>query len=182
LTGRSTTRTATGRAPGPLPFALPDFELYESLCLDWYLTEGAADAAVPDSGITVAGYALVCTRPDRYRRWNRQRAARFVGRIVPRLVTGRYRGDARRFYRLRLRDGWALWRGGGADPMLAHAHCNLVPGVRAWWAGRLLADHIDDRCRAAGVGGWSGEINAPTGRRAQALIRSAQRWWTARPI
>jgi hypothetical protein len=55
--------------------------------------------------------------------------------------------------------------------MLAHAHCNLVPGVRAWWAGRLLADHIDDRCRAAGVGGWSGEINAPTGRRAQALIR-----------
>jgi hypothetical protein len=155
----------------PLPFPLPDFERYESLCLDWYLTEGAVDAAVLDTGVSVVGYALVCTKPEPYRRWNRRRALRFTGRILTRLVGGRYGKDARRFYRLRMRDGWTLWRHGGDDPMPAHAHCNLLPGVRAGSAGRMLADHIDERCRAAGVEGWFGEINAPCGRRAQALVR-----------
>jgi hypothetical protein len=155
----------------PLPFPLPDFQRYESLCLDWYLTEGAVDAAVLDTGVSVVGYALVCTRPERYRRWNRRRALRFTGRIMTRLAVGRYGKEARRFYRLRMRDGWTLWRAGGDDPMPAHAHCNLLPGVRAGSAGRMLADHIDDRCRAAGVDGWFGEINAPCGRRAQALVR-----------
>jgi hypothetical protein len=155
----------------PLPFPIPDFERYEALCLDWYLTEGGKDAAVLDGGSAILGYALVCTDAARYRQWSRRQAARFARRVIPRLATGRYRGQAGRFYRLRLRDGWRLWRAGTTDPMPGHAHCNLVPGVRAGKAGRLLADHIDERCRQAGLSGWFAEINAPTGRRAQALVR-----------
>jgi hypothetical protein len=155
----------------PLPFPLPDFQRYESLCLDWYLTRGAGDAAVLLTGATVVGYALVCTDAEGHRRWNKRKAARFAARVLGRLAAGRYRGDAARFYRQRLRDGWAMWRHGCADPLPAHAHCNMVAGVRAGSAGRLLAGHIDDRCRAAGLPGWFGEINAPTGRRAHALQR-----------
>jgi hypothetical protein len=52
-----------------------------------------------------------------------------------------------------------------------HAHLNLRPGLRAGWAGRWLADHVDAVCRRAGAPAWYGEINAPAGRRAAALER-----------
>jgi len=32
-----------------------------------------------------------------------------------------------------------------------------------------LAQHVNDLCRAHGLSGWYGEVNAPAGRRAQAF-------------
>jgi hypothetical protein len=155
----------------PLPFAVPGFARYEALCLDWYLSQGARDAAVAVGPDGIVGYALVCTDATAYRRWARRRAALFAATIAPPLAMGRYPAGAARFYRLRLRDGWAMWRHGVPDPLPAHAHFNLVAGTRAGWAGHLLVDHIDQRCRLAGLPGWFGEINAVAGRRVRALER-----------
>lgn len=148
------------------------FDLYSALCLDWYLGDGRADAAVLVHGSVVVGYALVCTDPESYRRWVRGRArhiaARFVGRATYLTHTGR-------FHRLRLVDGWDLWRNGRGEPAAAHAHVNLAPDHRAGRGGRLLVEHIDRRCRAAAMNGWFGEINAPVGHRAAGLERLGAR-------
>jgi hypothetical protein len=152
-----------------LPFGGRIVDRYEALCLDWYLTSGRRDAAVVESDDgAIAGYALVCTDEDSFRSWNHRHAASYAVRSVPRALR---RGDAASFVRLRLRDGWMLWRHGGTSPMPAHAHLNLTPAVRAGRAGRLLGDHIDACVRAAGLPGWYGEINAVVGRRALALER-----------
>jgi hypothetical protein len=149
-----------------LPFDSRTLDRYEALCLDWYLGTGRADAAVlEDDEGTIAGYALVCTDEDGYQHWNTRRAARFAVRSLPQACA------RNPFVRLRMRDGWALWRARQDAPMPAHAHMNLAPTVRAGRAGHLLGDHIDDRVRRAGLPGWYGEINAPAGRRAAALER-----------
>lgn len=152
----------------PLPVAVSGFDRYSALCLDWYLGPGRVDAAVLVDGSAVVGYALVCTDPASYRRWVRRHcrsiAARFVGRAT-------YGNDTGRFHRLRLIDSWDLWRRGLDGPMPAHAHLNLAQGRRAGRGGRLLVDHIDRRCRLAGLTGWFGEINAPVGHRAAGLER-----------
>jgi NTE family protein len=159
-----------------LPFSLPDLDRYESLCLDWYLGPGREDAAVveADDG-RVVGYALVCTDEQAHTRWMRRRAARFAFALLRGFALGRYRGDAARFYRCRLRDGVAMWRSGTAPPMPAHVHLNLEPGWRDGGARRLLTDHIDDRVRRAGLPGWYGEINALAGHRSRALERMGGR-------
>jgi NTE family protein len=159
-----------------LPFPLPDLDLYESLCLDWYLGPGREDAAVveADDG-RVVGYALVCIDGEAHTRWMRRRAARFAFTLLRGLALGRYRGDAARFYRCRLRDGLAMWRSGPAAPMPAHVHLNLEHGWRDGGARRLLTDHIDDRIRQAGLPGWYGEINALAGHRSRAIERMGGR-------
>lgn len=175
----------------PLPFQVPGFGRYESLCLDWYLGPGRADAAVAEQAGHAVGFALVCTDPRSYGRWSRRRAAAFGMRSVLDVARGRARGPAGRFLRLRVRDGLSLWR--SPSPAPAHAHINVATGHRAAWVGRALGAHVDDRCRAAGLGSWFGEINAPAGRRAAGLERLGGRivhrgpnrtltWLAGRPV
>jgi hypothetical protein len=154
------------------PFELPDLDHYEDLCLGWYLGPGRRWAAVvvDDEGRT-AGYLLACPDPTSHGRWVRSRAVRFTARVLLGLVTRRYPPEASTFWRLRLQDGWVAWRHGAPDPFPMHVHLNLVPGVRATQAGRLLVRHADTVCRAEGGTGWFGEVNAPAGRRAAALER-----------
>ena len=152
----------------PLPFALADGDRYEALCLDWYLGPGRADAAVVEVGGQIGGFALVCTDEASFRRWVRTRAARYALYSVLALLRRNPRSPVARFYRCRLRDGWAMMRAPGR-PFPAHAHVNLRPRQRSGWAGRALLKHVDDRCRLAGLAGWCGEVNAPVGRRANAL-------------
>lgn len=153
-------------------FVIPDLDRYEALCLDWYLGPGRDDAAVLEAADgRVGGYALVCTSPDAHRRWTRRHAARFAVMVVAGFARGRYRGEAARFYRFRMHDGWSLRTRPAAVTGLGHAHVNLVPALRAGRAGRVLAAHIDDRVSHAGLPGWFGEINAVSGHRAAALER-----------
>jgi hypothetical protein len=155
----------------PLPFDVPDWDAYESLCLDWYLGAGRDDAGVLVEGGNITGYTLVCTDAASYHKWQREHATHFSALVARRLVSGRLHPDASRFLRLRLKDGWDMWRHGIVPPLPAHAHINLACQSRATLAGRLLADHVDRRCRLAGLPGWYGEMNAVAGRRARALER-----------
>lgn len=153
----------------PLPFAPPEWQAYESLCLDWYLGAGRDDAGVLMVDDAFAGYTLVCTDATSYNRWLRRQAAAFSSLVGTRLMTGRIDGDSATFYRLRLKDGWDMWRHGKVPPLPAHAHINVERRARG--AGRLLANHVDLRCAEVGLPGWFGEINAPTGHRSGALER-----------
>lgn len=157
-----------GRA---VPFALPDLEHYEDLCLGWYLTAGRRWAAVLVGPSGVVGYVLVCPDNRVHDRWLRPRALRFTTRVLMGTATGRYQPLARRFWHLRLADGWHAWRDGVEPPMPAHVHVNLDPAARAAQAGRLLAGHADAVCTAAGLPGWCGEMNARAGHRGRALER-----------
>ncbi|HMF03847.1 MAG TPA: hypothetical protein VKH17_03460, partial [Acidimicrobiia bacterium] len=143
---------------------------YERLCLEWYLGPGREHASVLHDDERVVGYALVCVDPEGFARWQRRAAARFTAQVAPRLVLRRYPASIRRFYRLRLRDGWELWR--HSDDRVAglpHAHFNATaPGGLP---GRLLADHVDGVVAAAGFESWYGEMNARGGRRVAALGR-----------
>ena len=152
----------------PLPFPVAAFEHYQALCLDWYLGPGRADAAVAVDGAHVCGYALVCTRPQEFERWLRSRALLFLVRTA---WPAMGRSESGRFLRLRVADAWTSRRHRFPPPMAAHAHLNLAVGQRAGAIGRLLVDHIDQRCRLAQLPGWFGEMNTPVGRRAGALER-----------
>jgi hypothetical protein len=55
--------------------------------------------------------------------------------------------------------------------MPVHAHLNIVSSHRSGSAAVLLRQHIDQRARLAGAWGWFAEVNAPAGRRLQALER-----------
>lgn len=161
----------------PVPFALPDLDRYEDLCLGWYLGPGRRWAGVlveergPEQASTPLGYVLVCPDEAGHARWLRRRAARFTARVLGGLVVGRYPPPARRFWWLRLRDGARAWRSAPPPPAPVHVHLNLDPQVRATRAGRLLADHADAVTRAAGHRAWCGEMNTKAGRRAAALER-----------
>jgi hypothetical protein len=143
---------------------------YERLCLEWYLGPGREHASVLRDDDRVVGYALVCVDPDGFARWQQRAGARFAAHVVPRLVLRRYPASIRRFYRLRLRDGWDLWR--HSDDRVAglpHAHFNA--STQGGLPGRLLADHVDEVVAAAGFDSWYGEMNARAGRRVAALGR-----------
>lgn len=161
----------------PVPFALPDLDRYEDLCLGWYLGPGRRWAGLlvehggPGQASTPVGYVLVCPDQAGHARWLRRRAARFTARVLGGLVVGRYPRPARRFWWLRLRDGARSWRSAPIPPAPVHVHLNLDPHVRATRAGRLLADHADAVTRATGHGAWCGEMNTKAGRRAAALER-----------
>jgi hypothetical protein len=143
---------------------------YERLCLEWYLRAGREHACVLRDGDRVVGYALVCLEPEAFARWQQRAGARFTAHVVPRLVARRYPAPISRFYRLRLRDGWDMWR----HPEhriagLPHAHLNAT--TTGGLPGRLLADHVDSVVAAAGFESWYGEMNARAGRRVAALGR-----------
>jgi hypothetical protein len=143
---------------------------YERLCLEWYLRSGREHACVLRDGDRVVGYALVCLEPDAFARWQQRAGARFTAHVVSRLVARRYPASISRFYRLRLRDGWDMWRHPERRIAgLPHAHLNAT--TTRGLPGRLLADHVDAVVAAAGFGSWYGEMNARAGRRVAPLGR-----------
>lgn len=158
----------------PAPFG-PEAERallpYERLCLGWYVDGGRDAACVLSAGERVVGYAFVCLDPVAFGRWQRRAGLRLTAQVVPRLLARRYPEPVDRFYRLRLRDGWELWRHqqDGVDG-LPHAHMNASETMGGL-PGRLLADHIDATVAAAGFPAWYGEMNARAGRRTAALSR-----------
>jgi hypothetical protein len=101
----------------------------------------------------------VCLQPDAFARWQQRAGARFTAQVVPRLLTRRYPASISRFYRLRLRDGWDMWRHPEHRVAgLPHAHMNAT--TMGGLSGRLLADHVDAAVAAAGFESWYGEMNA----------------------
>lgn len=156
----------------PLPHQRhPVLDRYADLCLGWYLGAGRPDAALVEDGDGPAGYALVCADGPAHRRWTTRRAIRFGAGAALAAARPGCPAAVRSFVGHRARDAAVLVRGSAAPPAPVHAHLNLRPGVRATWAGRQLADHVDAVCRRVGALAWYGEINAPAGRRAAALER-----------
>jgi hypothetical protein len=165
---------------------------YERLCLEWYLRVGREHACVLSDGDRVVGYALVCLEPAAFARWQQRAGARFTAHVVPRLLTRRYPASISRFYHLRLRDGWDMWRHPERRVAgLPHAHLNAT--VIGGLPGRLLADHVDAVVASAGLESWYGEMNARVGRRSAALARwgadvvarrpnSTLTWLTGSPV
>lgn len=153
----------------PLSFPLARMGAYERLCLGWFLGHGARDVGVLDDGGSVRGYVLVCTDLGSYYRWAARATLRWAAATGVDLATGRLRGDAGRFHRLRLRDGWRALRHAPPAPMPALVHLNLDRQARAGLSGLALTQYADERCRTAGLPGWFGEINARAGDRVSAL-------------
>jgi hypothetical protein len=155
----------------PLPFDHPVLGSYEALCLDWYLGPGAGSAVVAaDPDGTVRGYLLGCLEQRGYERWARRAALRWLAATAALAATGRLRGPAVTFVRLRIADGLAGLRQ-PAPPHDAHAHCNLDADVRDLGTGHRLAGAMDRMVEQAGLPGWSGELNVPAGGSLEALLR-----------
>lgn len=152
------------------PRDIGDLAPYERLSLDWYLHHGRVEVVVDDG--RVGGYLLACLDEPRLRAWQRRQAARWTTRMLVEVLTGRRRGDARRFVTLRLRDGWTAWRHASRPPASAHAHVNLDPSLRAGRIGPQLATTMDALVRAAGLDAWYGELNLPANRRLARLERA----------
>jgi len=156
----------------PLPFVLDGADRYTRFALDWYLTEGSADGAVAvDGSGTVVGYCLVCCAPARHRRWLARRTSRLAAGVIGDIVWGRIGPHSRRYYRARLRDAVRLGVSRHGSGGAAHAHVNVLPGLRDGSVARRLRDHVDERCRRAGIDAWYGEVNARLGRRVAGLER-----------
>jgi hypothetical protein len=154
----------------PLPIDPDDWHHlrpYEHLCLAWYLERGAGAFSRERDD---RAYALVCVDPSGFARWQAHATGRFVAAVAPRVALGVYPPFIERFYRMRLRDGWAAARHRHTRPKLPHAHMNAI-GSAGTWPGRVLLDFVDETCRSAGFDAWYGEVNAPAGRRAAALER-----------
>ncbi len=127
-------------------------------------------SSTSDDG-TVVGYALVCTDAAGHARATSDAAARFTAWAAPRILARRLPEPARTFWRLRLQDGWVMWRRSSGPPAPAHAHLNLVDGARGTTTSLELLAHIDDRVHTARLPAWRGEVNAHRGRRRSALER-----------
>jgi|GEM_PF-306390 len=158
----------------PLPFVLTCAREYRELSIGWYLTTARDDAAVVVDAADpteIVGYALVCTDEAQYGRTMKLPTLRFVLRALWMLVTLRMNAPSRRFYTDRARDVFALVDDHRIRPARAHAHLNVSAGKRSGSAALLLREHIDDRCRRAGLDAWSGDINARVGERRRALER-----------
>jgi len=164
----------------PLTFDCPGFDAYRDLCLGWYLGPGRDDAVVLEASGRIVGYALACVDAHAHRTWVRGEVTPWVLRTTRAILSGRLPREAERFYRLRLRDGWAGLVG-PPPPCGPHLHLNVESGSRGGAAGRLLIEAAEERFRLAGVRQWYGEINAPVGRRAVALERYGGRIVTRRP-
>lgn len=156
----------------PLPFVLDGAERYTSFALDWYFAEGMADGAVAvDGSGVIVGYCLVCCAPERHRRWLTCRTVRLTAGVIGDVARGRVGPRSRRYYRARLRDAARLGLSRHATAGAAHAHVNVLPGLRDGSVARRLRDHVDERCRHAGMKTWYGEVNARPGRRVAGLER-----------
>lgn len=150
----------------PAPEPLPGW--YRSLCLDWYLDEGAQDAIVIEgTNSDVVGYGLVCTDHRSLHLWTRRQLLRCSDDMIRQLRTR----SARTFLRRRCRDLWHLSRSLSTPPMPVSAHLNLIAAAQSGTGARLMRDHVDAVTRRHGAPGWFVEINAVRGTRAAALGR-----------
>ena len=152
------------------PVTVDGLRAYTDFSLGWYLGRDGA-AQVHLDGRRVTGYALVCTDEAVYTAHQRGAAASYLVTLAKLAAAGRLDREARRFHGLRIRDGWHLHRHAPERPAGAHVHLNLVPSARASQAGRRLVDVADAIVGQAGLDAWYAEINAPVGRRADALVR-----------
>lgn len=157
----------------PLPIDAGDLDSYTSLCLEWYLTRGTVIVVDVDGG--VRGYLLACLDQADHDRWTRRAALRWTAAAVGRIASGRYRGDARRFATVRIRDGWATWRHAPPPPHGAHGHLNLDPQLRDAQVGHRLVAAMDELVAREGLDGWFGEVNVPEGRSLAAIERAGAR-------
>lgn len=153
------------------PVTVAGVDAYADFSLGWYLDPAGGDVAVHTDADEVDGYILVCTDEDACDRQRFPAAARYVFRLGWLAVRGRMRGEAWRFHRLRIRDGWNLYNAGPVRPAEAHVHLNLLPSARAHHAGRQLVAAADEIVSRAGLDAWYAEINSRAGRRAGALVR-----------
>lgn len=162
----------------PTPFDVGEVATYERLCLDWHLDPanheaGRADAVVVEQNGGVHGYLLACLDQAHFDRWSRRRAVRWaLGAVaaMPRLSTA-----ARRFVRLRVRDGLHAARHQPPPPFPAHMHVNLDPGLRDQAIGHQLVGWMDRRVERAGLAGYVGEVNVPEGRSLRAIEAAGAR-------
>jgi hypothetical protein len=152
------------------PLTVDGLSAYADFSLGWYL-DCAESASVHLERHRVTGYVLICTDEATFDAHQRRAAVTYVAALARLAAGGRLGPDARRFHRLRLRDGWALHRHSPERPADAHIHLNLLPGARATQAGRRLVDEADRVVGDAGHDAWYAQINAPVGRRADALVR-----------
>ena len=153
------------------PVTVDGLDAYARFCLDWYLDAPGGTVAVHTDDGVVEGYVLVCTDEEAFDRHQRRAALRYLLALVALAVRGGLTGDTWRFHRLRLLDGWYLFRHAPVRPAPAHLHQNLLPGARTGRVARALVSVADDAVAAAGHRAWYAEINAPVGRRAGALGR-----------
>lgn len=169
---------ATLAMGAPLAFTGGTMDRYESLALDWYLDPTnhearRADAVVVEHGGAVRGYALACLDESHFVRWSARQAVRWGVRAL--VTMPAQPPDLRRFVRLRVRDGLYAWRHQAAPPFPAHMHLNLEPGLRGDGIGHRLVGWMDSRVEAAGLGGYVGEVNVPTGGSVRAIEAAGAR-------
>ena len=156
----------------PLGFPLSGRPRFGALHLDWFFTYGLSDSVIViDDAGSVIGYCLVCTDPDHHGRWIKRRSLTTTLLLVGRMMTGGMSRPSIRFYWWRLRDAIVLGRHHGDLPRAGHVHVNLLPGHRDGTVSRRIRDHMDERCQAANLDGWLGEINARRGKRTVGLER-----------
>ena len=147
----------------PTAFEYADLVGYERLCLDWYLTEGRADVRVVEQDGEIIGCLLACLDQRAYATWFRRRAARWLARSLHRLVTGRLRGDARRFVALRIRDALSARQEAAPPPSAAHAHLYVAEHAEVGDIHPPLVAAMDAMVGVAGLPGWYTRIDVPDG-------------------
>jgi hypothetical protein len=159
----------------PLDIEIDNFDLYEEMSLDWYLTTGAPDSAVVIDANTqeVVGYVLVCTKSHDYEQWLRTHVWRVFRKNMARLLTGRMSRVGRQFYWRRFLDAFTVshTRSDAGITSLAHVHLNIRSTGRSGAMALALVAHADAVCRRAGVDAWTGEVNGVAGTRVKAMQR-----------
>lgn len=159
----------------PLETKLDNYEMYESLCLDWYLNhhpEGSSVCIDRQTNVVV-GYVLVCTMPADYAEWLKKSAQRLFRKNFFHLLTLRMSRQGFQFYFRRFLDAMTV---NGSRHRLGienspHVHMNLLPSVRSGAIALHLLSFADDQCRQVGFESWIGEINSFSGRRSRAVER-----------
>jgi hypothetical protein len=153
----------TGFLGRPIEPLFADRELYADLMTGPYLDHEPEWAWVAESDGVVVGYLLASVRPD-FDRCQLLVGARVTGRMLFRLITGRYANHppSRRYIR------WLILRSAMERPRrprgAAHLHFNLLEGFRGR-LGLLLWHTFDHRLRQAGIKDLYGEFFSFPGHR-----------------
>ena len=157
----------------PLPFELAAGSAYEELAQAFFVGPACAHhgRVLVDGDDRVAGYVLVTDDLDALESFQRRAAVKYAAGVARAAASGRLDRQSAAFHRLRFLDGWYSLREAPSPPQPVVGHFNIERGRRAFPAGRLLTDHIDQVAREAGAEGWFGEMNAFTGKRTPALSR-----------
>lgn len=160
----------------PSAASIDCFHLYESLCLDWYLQNGRADATVvidAASGV-VAGYALLCFDSQHNNDWVRKKVRELIVANIGLFLCGKLSRSGMSFYVRRFLDAFTIYyrrRVKLSVQITTHVHVNIRSAFHSGSVALALLDHIDDSCRRRGVTEWVGEMNARHGTRVRAIER-----------